>query len=448
MSELFVLVLFALINAFFAMSEIALVQSSKPLLKQMAKQGDKRAQLAFNLTENTGRSLSTVQIGMTLVGILAGAYGGATIADQLKPMIASVPFIGQWAGQIALFLVVMLITYLSVVIGELVPKQYALVHPERLALIAAYPMTIIASVGAPIVWILNNSAILILKIMGIDKDSKANMTEDEVQAVLFEGAETGVLEKNEYDMMRRIIALDDRQVKTIMTPRIDIVALDINDDLDTIRQKIHESGHSRFPVIDGNLDNLKGVVSAREVLEAAFSNPTAFNLTPVMKEAPLLSDNAACHKVLELFKNHPVNLAVIIDEYGTLEGIVTSSDLLEAIVGSVASNYEDNQHIIVEREDGSWLVDGLTAVDEVALTIGVDGINHDDNFTTVAGFILHEMGETPNVGDHFNALGYRFEVMDMDGRRIDKVLIEKLPEASEVVESPIESSVEKSTSEE
>ena len=244
----------------------------------------------------------------------------------------------------------------------------------------------------------------------------------------------GALEQNEYEMMRRIIALDDRQVKTIMTPRIDVVSLDVNDDLKTIRQKIDESGHSRFPVIDNTLDNLKGVVSARQVLEAALENLGSFDLASVMKEAPLLSDTAACHKVLELFKNYPVNLAVVIDEYGTIEGIVTSSDLLEAIVGSVASNYEDNQHHIVQREDSSWLVDGITAVDEIVLSIGIEGLNLDENFTTLAGYIIHELGETPSVGDHFTALEHRFEVMDLDGRRIDKVLIEKVPEVSEETE--------------
>lgn len=428
MSELLVLLIFTLINAFFAMSEIAVVQSSKPLLRQMAKSGNTRALLALTLSENTGQALSTVQVGITLVGILAGAYGGATIAEQLTPVFAGLPYVGHMASQISLFLVVLLITYMSVVIGELVPKQYALAHPERMAIFSAYPMMIASKIGKPVVWLLNASADLLLGIIGVEKNDKASVTHDEVEAVLYEGAESGVLEQTEYAMMRRIIALDDRQVKTIMTPRIDIVYLDINDDLATTRQKIIDGNHSLMPVVDGSLDNLRGVVTARHVLEHALANPDNFSLASVMKEAPLLSENAPCHKVLELFKNYPVNLVIVIDEYGTVEGIVTGADILEAIVGSVASNYENNEHTIVQREDGSWLVDGLTAVDEIVLTIGVEGMDDDDNFTTLAGYVLHELGENPKIGDKFTALGYDFEIVDMDGRRIDRVLIARVEE--------------------
>lgn len=424
MSELIVLFIFILINAFFAMSEIAIVQSSKPLLKQMVKMGNKRAALALVLVEDTGRSLSTIQVGITLVGILAGAYGGSTIAAMLTPVLQEMPFIAQHAHSVSLFLVVLLITYLSVVIGELVPKQYALAHPEKLAIMAAYPMILFSQIGKPIVWTLNTSASILLKIIGIDGSLKGNITEDEVKAVLSEGAESGAIEQNEYEMLRRIIALGDREVKTIMTPSIDVVSLDVNDDILTIRQKIDACGHSRLPVIDGSLDNLKGVVTAREVLEAALQDEV-FDLNKMIREVPLLSDNVPCHKALELFKNFPVNLAVVIDEYGTVEGIVTASDVLEAIVGSVASNYEDNQPSIVQRADGtSWLVDGLTPVDEIVLTLGIDDMDKDDDsFTTVAGFVLSEMEKNPEVGDIVEAFDYLFEVVDMDGRRIDKIMI-------------------------
>lgn len=438
MSELIVLLIFTLINAFFAMSEIAIVQSSKPLLRQMAKAGNKNAEIALEMAENTGRALSTVQVGITLVGILAGAYGGATIAENIAPFFAEIPVLGQWASQISIFLVVVLITYLSVVVGELVPKQYALAHPERMVLIAAYPMSIAAKIGAPIVWLLNLSADILLAIIGVKKSDRA-MTEAEVHAVLSEGAESGAIEPSEYQMMRRIIALGDREVKTIMTPRVEVTTIDITDDLDTIRRKINESGHSRFPIVENSLDNLLGLVVAKEVLEHALCEDE-FDLRSLIKEALHLSDNAPCEKALELFKNHPINFAIVFDEYGTVEGIVTASDLLEAIVGSVASNYEDNQHNIVQREDGSWLVDGTTVTDEIVLTIGIEGLDDEDMYTTLAGFILHEMGVVPNVGDSFEALGYKFEVIDLDGRRIDKVLIsqvvEPVAEEAETVPAP------------
>ncbi|MDB5478014.1 MAG: Magnesium and cobalt efflux protein CorC [Alphaproteobacteria bacterium] len=446
MSELFVLLIFTLINAFFAMSEIAIVQSSKPLLRQMAKNGSKRAEIALELAENTGRALSTVQVGITLVGILAGAYGGATIAEKITPILASLPLIGQWAEQIALFVVVVLITYLSVVIGELVPKQYALAHPERMALISAYPMTLASKIGGPIVWIFNKSAKLILAVFGVTHTDKGSVTHDEVQAVLSEGAESGAIDPAEYQMLRRIIALDDREVKTIMTPRMDVMTIDVTDDLATIRRKINESGHSRFPVVENSLDNVKGLVVARELLEAALNNAEEFNVLNVMKEVQDLSDNTPCHKVLELFKNDPINFAMVIDEYGTVEGIVTASDILEAIVGSVASNYEDNQHNIVQRDDGSWLVDGMTVTDEIVLTLGIEGLDHEDIYTTLSGYVLHEMGKTPEVGESFEALGHKFEIMDLDGKRIDKVLITKIE--PETAESPAATAATEETTQE
>jgi putative hemolysin len=434
MSELFVLIFLALINAFFAMSEIAIVQSSKPLLKKMAKDGSNRARIALELIDDKGRAFSTVQVGMTLIGILAGAYGGATIAANLTPWVESLPFVGKWAGQISLGLVVMLVTYLSVVIGELVPKRFALAHPEQLVLIAAYPMKIISKVGSPIVFILNTSANILLKVIGVNEDNVSNVTEEEVHAVLSEGAESGAIEASEYEMMRRVIALGDREVKTIMTPRVDIVTLDITDDLNAVRKTINESGHSRFLVVENSLDNLKGVVVAKEILEHALCDGS-FNFASMIQEVLHLSENAPCQKALELFKDHPINFAIVIDEYGSVEGIVTASDILEAIVGSIASNYEDNQHNIVQREDGSWLVDGTTVTDEIVLTLGIeiDELENEDLYNTLAGFIMHQTGgTTPQVGESLEALGYRFEVMDLDGRRIDKVLITKIePEIAE-----------------
>lgn len=425
MSELLVLLLLILINAFFALSEIAIVQSSKPLLRQMAKQGSKRADIALKLVEDTGRALSTVQVGITLIGILAGAYGGATIAEMIRPFIEQLPFIDVWAPQISLFLVVMMITYLSVVIGELVPKQYALAHPEQLILLAAYPMTIVSQIGKPIVWIFNKSAYILLALIGVEKNDRGNVTQDEVRAILYEGAESGVIEPAEYDMMRRIIALNDREVKTIMTPRVDVTTIDIAHDIETIRNIITQSNHSRYPIIENSLDNVLGLAAAHEILEAALKDEP-FDLRSVIRDLPDLSDNTPCHKVLEVFKNQPVNFALVMDEYGTVEGIVTASDILEAIVGSVTSNYEDNQHNIVQREDGSWLVDGLTVTDEIVLTIGVEGMNDEDIYNTLSGFVVHKMGKTPEVGESFEALDHRFEVVDLDGRRIDKVLISKI----------------------
>ena len=430
MSEILVLIALMLLNAFFAMSEIAMVQSSKPLLKHMAKKGNKRAALALSMAEDTGRTLSTIQVGITLVGILAGAYGGANITDKFSTMLEDIPYIARFADQIALGCVVFLITYMSVVIGEIVPKQFALAHPEKLAVFAAYPLKLVANIGAPIVYVLNTSAQLCLRILNIKQDASSQVTEIELQAVLHEGAVSGVIDQGEYEMLRRIMALQDRDVKTIMTPRMEVSTIDLNHSDKEIIQTITEAKHSYYPVIKDSLDNVHGVIAARDLLQMVLDRPGAplrSLITQTMQEPPLLQDNTLCHKVVDMFKNHPVTLALVVDEYGNIVGVVTHADILEAIVGSVASNYEDNEHNIIQREDGSWLVNGTAAIEDLTLTIGIEDIDSMSDFTTLAGYIRSHYNRSPRPGQAFEAAGHRFEVIDMDGHLIDKVLITRLP---------------------
>ncbi|PZQ43516.1 MAG: HlyC/CorC family transporter [Micavibrio aeruginosavorus] len=428
LTEVIIIFVLLLINAYFAMSEIAIVSSSKPLLKQLAKQGSKGAETALALSENPGRFLSTVQVGITLVGILAGAYGGATISEKLAPSFNEIDFIAPHGETVAVALIVTCITYFSVVIGELVPKSFALVHAERLAVMVAGPMKFLSIATHPIVVVLEVSANVLMKVLGV-KDKSGEVSDEELKAILSEGAETGVIEKSEHEMLQRVIRLDDRDVKSIMTHRTEVTFIDVNDTIEDIRAKVHEAGHSRYPVIDGSPDELKGIVQAKELLDSALGG-TDMNVMAHVKDVLILPESASCLQALESFKRNHINLMVIVDEYGSTQGIVTSADILEAIVGVLPSNYDhDDQISIFQREDGSWLVDGRTPIEEIHLSIGLEQISADEDFDTIAGFVLEHLRKTPKEGATFEAFEHKFEIMDMDGHRIDKILITKIEPA-------------------
>ncbi len=430
-TEVLIIFVLLLINAFFAMSEIAIVSASKPLLKHLAKQGNKGAETALDLSENPGRFLSTVQVGITLVGILAGAYGGATISEKITPALNGISFINPHGESVAVALIVTAITYFSVVIGELVPKRFALVHAEKIAVVVAKPMKLLSMATHPVVVVLEVSANILMKVLRVGDKSDA-VSDEEFRAILSEGAESGVIEKSEHEMLQRVIRLDDRDVKSIMTHRTETVFIDINDSIDDIRRKIHEAGHSRYPVIDGSPDEVRGIVQAKDLLDNSLSTGGSLEISQHLKDVMVLPEGASCLQALESFKRHHINLIVIVDEYGSTQGIVTSSDILEAIVGILPSNYDhDDQLKIVQRENGTWLVDGRTPIEEIHLAIGLYEISADEDFDTIAGFVLETMRKAPREGVSFEAFGHRFEIVDMDGHRIDKVLIRKLEDQAE-----------------
>ncbi|RVH33463.1 hemolysin family protein [Sinorhizobium meliloti] len=428
MFELLVIFLLLLINAFFALSEMAIVSASKPLLRQMVKQGNRRAEAALKLAEDPGKFLSTVQVGITLVGILAGAYGGATIAAKIAPFLNDIGWISPYGDTIAVALVVTLITFLSVVIGELIPKQLALRNPEGLAMFVAGPMALLSRIVAPVVYIFETAASIAMRLMGMRPEDSDRVTEEEVQAIMAEGVESGAIEKSEHEMLRRIIRLGDRNVKSIMTHRTEVSFIDVHDSLETIGQKIRQFEHSRYPVIDGPSGDVIGAVLAKEILNVAPAAP--FNIRDYVREILTLPETASCLKALEAFKSSSINMAMIVDEYGSTEGIITTADILEAIVGVIPSNYDNSEHALIrQRDDGSYLVDGRTPIDEIHLQIGIDGIDADGDFETIAGFLVQQLRKTPEEGDTAEAHGYRFEVIDMDGRRIDKILVSRAGEA-------------------
>jgi putative hemolysin len=425
-TEILIIFFLLLINAFFALSEIAIVSASKPMLRHLAKQGNKRAAAALDLAENPSHFLSTVQVGITLVGILAGAYGGATIAEKIAPSLNEIDFINPHGETVSVVLIVSAITYFSVVIGELIPKKIGLSHAEAIAIYVARPMKVIAAAAHPIVVILSSSSHFLMTILGIAKQSDEAVSEEELKAVLSDGAESGVIEKEEHEMLQRVIRLDDRDVKSIMTHRTDVVFIHMEDTLDEIRAKVHESGHSRYPVIEGDDEELKGVVRAKDLLDSAL-NGQPLDIARHLRDVMVLPEGASCLQALESFKKNRINLIVVVDEYGTTQGIVTASDLLEAIVGTLPSNYDhDDQMKIVQRADGSWLVDGRTPIEEIHLSIGLHDISADEDFDTIAGFLLEQVKKAPKVGMVHEALGHRFEIVDMDGLRIDKLLISKV----------------------
>ncbi len=425
-TEVLIIFFLLLLNGFFAMSEIAVVSASKPLLRQMAKQGHAGAERALSLAEDPGRFLSTVQVGITLVGILAGAYGGATIAEKLTPTLNEFPLINPHGATVAVFLIVGLITYFSVVIGELVPKQFALTNAEKLAARVAYPMWILSRVCTPVVWLLEHSALLLFKILGLKSDGASIVTEAEVKAILHEGAVSGAIDKAEHDMLQRVIRLADRDVKSIMTHRTDFVSIDLSDSLDDIRRKVHEAGHSRYPVTDGDGNIVIGIIHAKQLLDGILSHDN-INLRDYVREVQAVHDSVSCLQVMEMFKTFDMHLALVVDEYGSTEGIVSASDILEAIIGIMPSNYDDDdQALILMRKDGSWLVDGLTSIDEIHLSIGLEEISSEEDYETIAGFMLHELERLPQEGDTLERYGHHFEVVDMDGRRVDKIIIKRL----------------------
>lgn len=435
MTEILVIFILLVINAFFAMSELAIVSASRPLLRQKAKQGDSRAASALRLAEDSGNFLSTVQVGITLVGILAGTYGGASITEKLGPVLDGFPLIEPYGHVLAGALVVGLITYFSVIIGELIPKQLALRNAEAIAMFVAGPMSLLSRITAPVVYLFETSARIILRLLGMAASDSEEVTEAEVHAVLAEGAESGVFEKSEHEMLRRIISLADRSVKSIMTHRTEIVALDFKDTLEEVIGVVKESGHSRYPVIDGSTDSVIGAVRAKDILRATLT-PKTFHMKNFMQEIPTIPEMTTCLKAFEIFKASNIHMAVIVDEYGSTEGIITSADLLEAIIGILPSNYDDVEDILIrERDDGTWLIDGRTPIHEMQLTFGLDELSTEAGYETIAGFLVQQLRKNPVEGDKFDQYGYRFEVIDMDGRRIDKILMMRLGQSSAPYES-------------
>jgi putative hemolysin len=429
--ELLVIILLIVVNGFFAMSELAIVSARRVRLQQLAEgRRAKGARAALELAENPSHFLSTVQIGITLIGIVAGAYGGSTVAERLAPQLNAVPWIAPHGGQVAFALVVAGITYLSLIIGELAPKRLALVNAERIAVAVAGPMRMLSRVALPLAWLLGASTEALLRLLRLPTTREQTVTEEEVKSLIAEGTQSGVFDPAERQMIEGVLRLADRTVRAIMTPRPDVLWLDPDDPPAAIATEIRDGGYSRFPVCRGDVDEVQGIVSAKALLDQTLRGQP-FDLRAALVQPMIVHDGTPVLRLLELFKQSTVHMAVVVDEYGSVEGIVTLTDILESIAGELPEAGQDPDGGAVKREDGSWLVDGMLPVDEVEAKLGVPGLKGEGTYHTLAGFVLERIGHVPTASEHFLWRGHRFEVVDMDGRRIDKVLIQRVDEHPE-----------------
>jgi putative hemolysin len=417
-------IIFGLIalNGVFAMSELAIVSARRPRLEAMARKGSKGATRAMALGADPGRFLSTVQIGITLIGILAGAYSGASLGGPAGQRLQAIGVPPEWAETMGFTLVIAATTFVSLVIGELVPKQFALRAPEPIASAMALPMQLLARLTAPFVWLLDNTSALIFRILRLDRETQSHVTAEELHLIVAEASKSGVIEESERAIISGVVRLADRPVREVMTPRTEVAWIDVDASPEMLRIAILESGHSRVLVADGSVDKVIGVVQSRDIV-AALLNNKPLDLRALMRNAPILPDQVDAMDALGALRGADVPMALVHDEYGHFEGIVTPVDLLAAIAGNFASDTDDDgEPALVEREDGSLLVSGWMAADSLAERLGLT-LPEDRDYATAAGFVLETLKHIPETGEWFEAQGWRFEVIDMDGRKIDKLLV-------------------------
>jgi putative hemolysin len=410
------------------MSEIAVVAARKVRLQQRADEGDEGAKAALTLAHDPNKFLSTVQFGITLVGVLAGAYGGATIAAKLAVPIAEFPQLARYSEGIALGLVVTTITVMSLIIGELVPKRIGLNNPEAIASWVARPMIVLSKIGGPVVHILTAATNLVLRIFGVKGEAEPNLTEDEIKALISQGAETGAVGATEENIVQRVFQLGDQRVAAIMTPRPDIEWIDVDATEEELREFLASHAHTQFVVCHGGLDEVLGIVRSADLLPLAFKG-VRIDLRSLTKEALFVPDSMPAVQLLESFRGSHKHVALVMDEYGAVEGLVTVTDLLTAIVGELPADASEAVGAFVSRADGSWLVEGSAPMEQVATHFGMDSLPADEAgaYHTIGGFVMARLGRVPRTADTFEWGGLKFEVMDMDGRRIDKVLVMRKP---------------------
>ena len=420
-----ILTVFALIllNGALAMSELAIVSSRPARLKGLADAGDKRASIAIRLSEDPGRFLSSVQIGITLVGVLNGAISGAALGGRLSVALVGMGVDPDWASTLGVGSVVVILTYLSLIIGELVPKQIALRNPEGVALVAAPIMAVVAQVTSPIIWFLDVSGKSVLALLGVSKDTNNRVTEEEVRTILAEARFEGVIEDEEQEMLTSVMRLADRSARALMTPRRDVETVDLGASPEATLEAIRKSGRPRIPVRNPETEEVVGVLYLTDAF-AAVTTGQPLDVARVMREVPVVSDMADALDVIEILRASPNHMALVYDEYGHFEGIITTGDILEAITGTF-QEHKAEEPAMVQREDESWLVAGWMPVDEFCEKLGLPKDIAGD-YETVAGLLLNLMRRLPALGDHISAEGWRFEVIDLDDRRIDKVLVSRL----------------------
>lgn len=425
MIELVLALALIALNGAFSLSELAIVSSRKSRLRTMVDQGRVGASAALALAEQPGRFLSTVQIGITLVGIVAGAFSGAALGERLAAFLEMEGVSHRLADPIGYVVVIGAITYLSVVVGELVPKHFALRNPEGIACTVAPTMSVLSRVAAPVVWLLDASTKLVFRLLGVRSASDSAVTEEEIRMLVAEAETAGVIESDERSMIAGVLRLGDRTVRGLLTPRTEVDWLDLDDDEAVLRAELLATHHSRLPVMRGDPDHIRGVVHVRDLLAALVAGER-LDIASKLRQAPIVPDTLDALEVVKVLRDAEVPMAIVHDEYGHFEGIVTPADALDAIVGAFRSDMDRDDPEGVRREDGSWLISGSMPFDEMADLIGL-APPPNRSYETAAGFVLDLLQHLPATGEHVSSQGWRFEVVDLDGMRVDKILASRLP---------------------
>ena len=424
--EILVIFILVILNGIFVLSETALVSSRKIKLQIMVNEGNKNAETALDLINNPNRFLSTTQIFITLISIFAGTFGGATIALRLAAYLSQIPIFNPYSGIVSVVVVVLLITYLTLIIGELVPKRIAIDYSERIAVKVARPVQILSNIVTPVVYFLSSSMELVLRILRVKEPEEEEIAEEQIKLLIEEGKKTGEFEEAEEEIINRVFDLDERRINTIMTPKTEIVWLDVNEPEEMILKTIFESKHSILPVSEGFLDNFLGVVQVKDIIKTCSLN-SGLDLKNHLKEPLIVPESSYALNVLKQFKKtaEDVHIAIVVDEYGDIEGLITLYDILEAIVGDLPTTEELKA---IKRSDGSWLIDGLINIDEFKPLFDIKELPNEEisNYQTLAGFIITYLGKIPDTGELFTWNGLQFEIIDMDGYHIDKVLVSPL----------------------
>jgi putative hemolysin len=404
------------------MTEAALLAVRKARLQQRVNEGDKRAAIVLKLVENPNQFLSVIQIGITLIDVLTGAVTGATVAIMLSRFFENIPVLAPYRDSLGLVSGVLIITYFSIILGELVPKRLAIQNPEKVASNFAQPMLLLTKLLAPVVRFLSFSTNLVLRMIGIRPSLEPPVTEEEIHVLLDQGTQAGVFEEAEQDMVAGVFRLNDRRVYSLMTPRTEILWLDVRDTPDKILKKLDEGPYSRFPVCQGSLDNVLGIVKARKLLTRSLAGEP-IHLKECLSPALFIPETTFASRALEVFKESNKEMVLVIDEFGGVTGLLTINDVLEEIVGDI----EVSEPQVTQRQDGSWLLDGMLDIDEFKELFHLGLLPNENDYETLAGFVMTSLGKIPRSADRFEWEGLRFEVMDMDGRRVDKVLVTTLP---------------------
>lgn len=426
-TEILVIFLLILANGVLAMAELAIVSSRKARLEQMIQEGDERARRALKLATAPGYFLAAVQVGITLVGILSGAFAGATMAEELEIWLAKVIGLQPYLGALSVGIVVIFITFFSLVLGELAPKHIALNNPENIATRLARPMDMLTRIAGPLVKLLNASAALVLSLLGIHPSEERGVSEEEIKIMIGQGTDAGVFEPMEEEIVEQVFRLGDLKAENLLTPRTEIDWLDLDDPPDELKQQIIESIHTYLPVARGSLDDLAGFIRAKDLMAQSLRGEQ-FDLMAVTRPPLLVPESTPALEVLERFKKTRIHIAFVLDEYGGIQGLITSTDLLEAMVGDLPELHETLDPDIVRREDGSYLLDGLLAIDRFKELFGLKQLPGEEDrlFQTLGGFVMTTLGRIPQAGDHFHWENLRIEVVDMDGNRVDKLLVAEL----------------------